>query len=155
MKIHIIGGSGCGKTTLARKLAQEYAIAHYDLDDLQWDNAAAEYGVKRDPNERDAILNEILAHDDWIVEGVYYKWCGRCFEEADTIYLLSTPRRTYRRRIIRRFVRRKLHLEKGKKETLKSLRALLKWADKYQREDMAAIREILSKYPQKTIEKHT
>jgi len=155
MKIHIIGGSGTGKTTLAVKLAREYAIVHYDLDELQWDNIAGDYGTKRDAADRDALLREILRQDDWIIEGVYYKWCAQCFEDADKIYLLSTPRRTYRHRIIMRYVKRKLHLEKGKKETIQSLRALLKWADKYQREDMVEIRKILSKYPQKTIEKRT
>lgn len=34
MKIHIIGGSGSGKTFLADKLSMEYNIEHYDLDDF-------------------------------------------------------------------------------------------------------------------------
>ena len=41
MKIHIIGGSGSGKTYLAENLSKKYGIRHYDLDDLQWDNDAA------------------------------------------------------------------------------------------------------------------
>ena len=48
-------------------------------------------------------------------------------------------------------VRRKLGLEKGKKESLKSVAALLRWADKYQKEDMAEIRRILAQYPEKVI----
>lgn len=47
MKIHIIGGSGSGKTYLADKLSKEYGITHYDLDELQWDNKADSYGVKK------------------------------------------------------------------------------------------------------------
>ena len=35
MKIHIIGGSGSGKTYLAENLSKKYGIRHYDLDDLQ------------------------------------------------------------------------------------------------------------------------
>ena len=149
VKIHIIGGPGCGKSYLADKLSKQLGIPHYDLDELQWDRRAETYGVKRDPGERDALLEEILRRDDWIIEGVYYAWCARCFEEADRIYVLSVPRALYRRRILRRFLRRKLGLEKGKKETLRSLAALLKWADKYQREDMSRIREILAHYPGK------
>ena len=152
MKIHIIGGPGSGKTTLAKQLSEKLQIPHYDLDDLQWDNGAG-YGTKRDPKERDALLEQLLSEDDWIIEGVYYAWCGQCFADADQIRLLHVPRRVYRRRIIRRFLLRKLGLEPGKRETLKSLSALLKWADKYERINLAEIRKILSAYPDKVTER--
>ena len=149
MKIHITGGPGSGKTTLAGQLSGQYGIPRCDLDDIQWDNASGAYGQKRDPRERYALLNRILEQDDWITEGVYYSWCGRCFEEADRIILLNVPRRTYRRRIILRFLRRRLGLEKGRKETLKSLSALLKWADRFQQVNLAEIRKLLEVYPDK------
>lgn len=149
MKIHIIGGSGSGKSYLANRLSREYGIPHYDLDELFWDNKAETYGTKRNPEERDALLEEILKNNNWIIEGVFYAWCLQCFSDADQIYVLNIPRYKYRFRIIRRFIRRKLHLEKGKKETLKSLRDLLKWADKYQKENMVEIRKVLEPYSYK------
>ena len=151
MKIHIVGGPGSGKSFLAKKLSRELGIPHYDLDDIQWANESG-YGKKRDTGERDALLEQILQRDDWIMEGVYYAWCGRCFEDADRIYLLIVPRRVYRYRILRRFLRRKLGLEPGKKETLKSLSALLQWADKYQRVNLVEIRKLLEAYPEKVME---
>jgi adenylate kinase family enzyme len=152
MKIHIIGGPGSGKTFLAEKLSKELGISHFDLDDLQWDNKSASYGVKRSPDERDRLLNNVLSHNDWIIEGVYYAWCQQCFADADRIYVLNVPRYKYRYRIIRRFVRRKLGLEKGKKENLKSLRELLKWADNYQKANLVEIRKLLIPYSDKVIE---
>lgn len=80
---------------------------------------------------------------------MYYAWCGRCFEEADEIYLLSVPPYKYSYRIIRRFIRRKLGIEKGKKETVKSLINLLRWADKYQKVNLVEIKRILENYPGK------
>ena len=149
MKIHIIGGPGSGKSFLAKKLSRRYGIPHYDLDDLFWNNDARRCGTKRDPQERDALLAEILQKNDWIVEGVYYAWCLRCFEDADRIYLLDTPRRQYRRRIIRRFIRRKLALEDRKRETLRSVSELLKWADHYREDNLPQIRKLLEAYPEK------
>ena len=151
MKIHIIGGPGSGKSFLAEKLSKELGISHFDLDDLQWDNKSASYGVKRSPDERDRLLNDVLSHNDWIIEGVYYAWCQQCFADADRIYVLNVPRYKYRYRIIRRFVRRKLGLEKGKKENLKSLRELLKWADKYQKVNLVEISKLLIPYSDKVI----
>ena len=107
----------------------------------------------RDMEERKKLLDEILQNDDWIIEGLYYKWCKQCFADADKIYLLNVPRYKYRYRIIRRFIRRKLGVERGKKETLKSLCSLLKWADEYQEKDMVEIRKILAPYLDKVIEK--
>lgn len=73
MKIHIIGCSGSGKTYLANALSKKYNISHFDLDDIQWDNNAKEYGKKRTLDERKALLQEILYNnDEWIIEGVYY-----------------------------------------------------------------------------------
>lgn len=91
MKIHIIGGPGSGKSFLADDLSKQFDIPHYDLDDLQWDTVANDYGTKREPQERDALLNQILQKDDWIIEGVYFAWCKQCFEDADRIYLLDVP----------------------------------------------------------------
>jgi adenylate kinase family enzyme len=150
MKMHIIGCSGSGKTYLAKALAEKHGIPHFDLGDIQWDNSGA-YGTKRPQRERAELLDEILKNEDWIIEGVYYAWVGQCFKDADVIYFLDTPKRLYKYRIIKRFIKRKLGLEKGKKETLKSVRALLKWTDTFQNVNMKEIKKILEKYTAKTV----
>lgn len=151
MKIHIIGCSGSGKTYLAEALAKRYDIPHVDLDDIQWDNSAAGYGVKRPPEERAALLQTILARPDWIIEGVYHKWVRQSFEDADLIYVLDMPKRVYKTRIILRSIRRKLGLEPGKKETLKSVCDLLRWTDTFQSRNLAEIRDMLRPYGGKVV----
>ena len=84
---------------------------------------------------------------------MYYKWCKQCFADADEIYLLQVPKRVYTYRIIKRFIKRKLRLEKGKKESLKSLVDLIKWADSYEKNDMVEIKKILEPYMDKVVVK--
>ena len=145
MKIHIIGCSGSGKTYLANALSKKYNISHFDLDDIQWDNNAKEYGKKRTLDERKTLLHEILYNnDEWIVEGVYYAWVQQSFDEADKIYVLDMPGYLYKSRIIMRSIKRKLGIQKGKRETLKSVYNLLKWTETFQDKNLKEIRILLS-----------
>ena len=152
MKIHIIGCSGSGKSYLANALSKKYNIFHFDLDDIQWDNNAKEYGKKRTLDERNSLLQEILYNnDEWIIEGVYYAWVQQCFDEADKIYVLDMPGYLYKSRIIMRSIKRKLGILNGKKETLKSVYNLLKWTETFQNKNLKEIRSILDRYDNKVI----
>ena len=46
-----------------------------------------------------------------------------------------------------------LYTSKGKKESLRSVAELLKWADRYQEKDMPEIRSILGQYSYKVVER--
>ena len=151
MKIHIIGCSGSGKTYLANALAKKYNIPHFDLDDIQWDNNAEGYGTKRPLEERNALLQEILNNNEWVIEGVYYAWVQQSFDEADKIYVLDMPRYLYKSRIIIRSIKRKLGIQQGKRETLKSVYNLLKWTETFQNNNLKEIKTILEKYENKVI----
>ena len=50
-----------------------------------------------------------------------------------------------------RFIKRKLGIQKGKRETLKSLYDLLKWTETFQNKNMKEIRSILESYDNKVI----
>lgn len=151
MKIHIIGCSGSGKTYLANALAKKYNIPHFDLDDIQWDNNAEGYGTKRPLEERNALLQKILNNNEWVIEGVYYAWVQQSFDEADKIYVLDMPRYLYKSRIIIRSIKRKLGIQQGKRETLKSVYNLLKWTETFQNKNLKEIKTILEKYENKVI----
>jgi adenylate kinase family enzyme len=70
-KIHVIGSVGSGKTTLARKLSAQLAVPHYELDNVVWERRP--HGDRRrTEKERDALLQEIIASDSWIIEGVHH-----------------------------------------------------------------------------------
>lgn len=151
MKIHIIGCSGSGKTYLANALAKRYNIPHFDLDDIQWDNNAEGYGTKRPIEERNALLLEILNNNEWVIEGVYYTWVQQSFDEADIIYVLDMPGYLYKSRIIIRSIKRKIGIQQGKRETIKSVHNLLKWTETFQNKNLKEIKTILERYENKVI----
>ena len=126
-------------------------LISHELDDIQWDNTAREYGTKRPLDKRKALLQEVLSNDAWIIEGVYYSWVQQSFDEADKIYVLDMPRYLYKSRIMIRSVKRKLGILKGKKETLKSVWNLLKWTETFQNKNMKEIKRILDRYGDKVI----
>ncbi|MBU3107572.1 DNA topology modulation protein FlaR [Clostridium gasigenes] len=151
MKIHIIGGSDMGKSYVSGKISGEFNIPHYDLDNIFWDSEAGHYGVKMPTEKRTDKLNSILKNSNWVIEGVYYSWLNDSFSTADYIFILNSPVTVYRYRIIKRFLKRKIGFEKGKKETLKSLIDLLTWTDDYQKNKIPVILEFLEPYKEKII----
>ena len=131
MRIHIIGGSGAGKTYISKELSKSHKLSIVDLDKFEWVNING-ISQKRDPKEKEKMLKESLKKDNIILEGVYYKWCNSSFKKCDYIFYLKTPLIIQQFRIIRRSIRRNLGLEKSYfKETFKSVMNLLKWNIKY------------------------
>jgi adenylate kinase family enzyme len=152
-RIHILGGPGSGKSTLADRIAALQGIPRTDLDDLFWDNTSAAYNTRRDPARRDQMLLQVLQQQRWIVEGVYHTWVTPSFERAETIIILAPPGWVRHWRIVRRFLRRNLRLEKcHKRETLKSLWGLLKWNHAFEGDNLKRARESLESYGQKVHE---
>ena len=151
MKIHIIGGSGTGKSYIADILSKQFRVPHFDLDDIFWDNNSQYYGIKMPINRRIKLLEKILQEENWIIEGVYYKWLEDSFKKADYIFILNVSTWVYKYRIILRFLKRKVGIAKGKKETIESLIKLIKWTDNYNKETIPKIIDFLEPYKKKVI----
>ncbi|WP_422661313.1 DNA topology modulation protein FlaR [Paenibacillus sp. EC2-1] len=132
IRIHIIGGSGSGKSYIAALLSAKLQIPHYDLDDIFWDPQSNEYGVKVPEDERDLRLREISGLNSWIVEGVYRSWVGPSFAAADKIVVLMTPLSVQEERIWRRYEERNAAIiPRKKQETLEGIHNLLVWNKDY------------------------
>ncbi|RWZ60646.1 DNA topology modulation protein FlaR [Halobacillus fulvus] len=127
-KIHIIGSVGSGKTTLARKLSSKLDIPYYELDNVVWIRQKSR-DIRRTEHEREDYLNSIIKSESWIIEGVHNEdWVSNSFHNADIIIFLDTRYsiRTYR--IIKRFIKQKLRLEKSNyKPTFEMFLKMFKW----------------------------
>lgn len=128
MRIYITGPAGSGKTTLAKQLSEAFKITHTDLDDIFWNNQEDTFGIKRDDSIRFQMYENILNRQSWIIEGAYLSWPSKGFLLADKLIFLDMQKNILSYRIIKRFIKRKLHLDDcKKKETLNSLLKLLRW----------------------------
>ncbi len=149
-RIHIIGGTGSGKTHAARRISEMLGIQAYDLDDIFWDNTDKRYNQRVRPEIREQRLKEILLKDSWIIEGVYFEWLKESFERADVIIVLMPHPAICALRVLWRFIRRKIGiLPAKKKETVKGLIELLKWNQRYHKEYIPEIIMLLESYKDK------
>ena len=86
-KVIIIGCPGSGKSTFARGLSEKTGLPIHHLDNI-WFRPDGEH-ITRD--EFDGKLGEILAEDEWIIDGNYQRTLGRRLDEADTVILMDIP----------------------------------------------------------------
>jgi len=112
-KIHIIGSVGSGKTTLARSLSKTYQIPFYELDNVVWIRKDSR-DIRRTEQERQEYLQSIVQADTWIIEGIHQEeWVSQSFQQADCIIFLDTPYKIRIARIIKRFIKQKIGIEKA------------------------------------------
>ncbi len=101
-RIHITGGSGTGKTTLAIELGAKLDIPVYHLDDLARESGA---GRVRSVGERTEGVHEIAVRTQWVTEGIHVGWTDELSRRADMIvWLDQVGWPTAMIRVLRRFV---------------------------------------------------
>ena len=83
-RIHIAGGSGTGKTTLARQLSALLELPVFHLDDI-----AAAYPGDDATNDRSLRANQIAQSKRWISEGIHVGWTDSLLQHADVIVWLD------------------------------------------------------------------
>jgi adenylate kinase family enzyme len=116
-RIAVVGGSGSGKSTVARRLAERHQLAYVELDALHW-------GPNWTPcpdDEFRARVEAATAGEAWVVDGDYTGKVGELvLERAELIVWLDLPLRVTLPRLwsrTRRRMREKTELWGGNRES--------------------------------------
>jgi len=91
-RIHILGASGSGTTTLGRALAAHLQCLHFDTDDYFWLSTNPPFTQQRARPERQQLLmKDVTAHDAWVVSGSLCGWGDVAISLFELVVFLSIP----------------------------------------------------------------
>lgn len=103
-RIAVVGGSGSGKSTVGRRLADRNDVAYVELDALHW----GPNWTPRPDDEFRARVEDAISGDAWVVDGNYTGKLGELvLERADLVVWLDLPLRVTLRRLWTRTRRRR------------------------------------------------
>ncbi len=87
-RVLIIGNSGAGKSSYARRLAGSPTVVHLDLDGIVWE--PGQIAVQRPMDQVLAELDAfIAAHTEWIIEGCYGELVERALGYCTQLVFLN------------------------------------------------------------------
>src|SRR4051812_16942112 len=91
-RVHILGASGSGTSTLGAALAEQLGCTHLDVDDYFWLPTDPPFQQIRDRQERQALLGADLDPDSsWILSGSLCGWGDTFIPLFDLVVFLWIP----------------------------------------------------------------
>jgi adenylate kinase family enzyme len=105
-RIHVIGSSCSGKSTLGKRLADILGVRFVELDAINWQPNWVGLNTT-DPEELDRRIREATAGDGWVVAGSYMRFSQAAFwPRLETVIWLDLPLPQLVWRLLRRSWRR-------------------------------------------------
>ncbi|MCH4887857.1 hypothetical protein EZV73_09750 [Acidaminobacter sp. JC074] len=136
MRIHIVGASGAGSTTLANALSNQLNIKALDSDDYLWLKTEPPFQTKRDLSKRVSMLeNDFKVYQSYILSGSIYDWGDELLECFDLIVFLWLPPEIRIKRLINRDYERYGDLIEVGNAHYDMHKAFIDWASMYDQGD--------------------
>jgi adenylate kinase family enzyme len=101
MRIVVVGTSGVGKTTLARRIAALLELPHIELDAINWQPGWRDL-TRHDPEEFVRRVNEAIRAEAWVLDGNYGPVRDRVWLRATHLVWLDYQRPVIMARVISR-----------------------------------------------------
>lgn len=103
MRVHVLGASSSGTTTLGAALARELDGPHLDTDAYFWEPTDPPFTTKRPEPERIALMEADMAgHPAWVVSGSLMGWGDVFMPRFDLAVFLHVPMETRMARLLAR-----------------------------------------------------
>jgi adenylate kinase family enzyme len=107
VRVHILGASGAGTTTLAAALAERLGHAHLDTDDFFWLPTEPKFQTVRPQEERVALLASALDQPGgWVLSGSLCGWGDVFIPRFELVVFIYLPPNVRMARLARREVTR-------------------------------------------------
>ncbi|MBA4011338.1 MAG: hypothetical protein C0481_05675 [Phenylobacterium sp.] len=91
-RIHIVGASSSGTTTLGAALAERLAVAHLDTDDFFWEATQPPFTAKRPEAQRVAMMEaEVAGAPSWVISGSLIGWGDVFVPRFNLVVFLHVP----------------------------------------------------------------
>jgi len=101
MRIVVVGTSGAGKTTLARRIAALLELRYIELDAINWQSGWRDL-TRHDPEEFVRRVSEAIEAEAWVVDGNYGPVRERVWQCATHLVWLDYERPVIMARVISR-----------------------------------------------------
>jgi adenylate kinase family enzyme len=136
-RIHILGASGSGTTTLGHALAERLQCPHFDTDNYFWVPTDPPFTQQRERTERvQLLMNDVTAQDAWVVSGSLCGWGDVAIPLFELVIFLWIPQDVRMARLRRReHARFGTRIEPGG-DMYEQSQAFLAWAASYDDGDM-------------------
>ncbi|SDG43374.1 Adenylate kinase [Pedobacter terrae] len=132
MKIHILGASCAGATTLGEALSAALNIPFFDTDHFFWEKSTIPYTIKRDPLLRNQMLkDELNETESYIVSGSLVSWGEEWKQMFSLAVFLYLPKEIRLERLVKREVERYGNDIYDNPQRNKLFLEFIDWASKY------------------------
>ena len=136
MKIHIMGASCAGSTTLGDALSARLEIPYFDTDDFFWERSDVPYTVRRDAPTRSRMLQEAVSRNDsYIIGGSLISWGNEWLSMFDLVVFLYVPQEIRMQRLVSREIERYGDIIYTDPVRNRLFREFYDWASKYDDRD--------------------
>ena len=86
MKIQVVGLSGCGKTTLSKKISKKYNLKYFEIDDILYKK---KYSQKNTDLFIESKIQKTLKEEKFILDGTFLNFKFSDYKKFDLIIIIK------------------------------------------------------------------